>query len=459
MSDGEIRNLAWENGIIGKLENHWKRFPIRSLFCRGLATSFMSLETSKLKIRNELGEVSGNFFVLAIDDVGTYKSPPLYALRRLVLKYNKDLLSPAKFTVPGMVEHICGQKQQKEKEEIKQHLVGLIIRDEISKINAECTMNGYGQLLEFLCELYDGYIEGGKTRTYGYEGGMFAYYSMVGTSNFYFLRTLSRDFWTIGLGARDLIVNDLERRIGKWTEDFFFPTWNEEEDKVFGEVIDLMKKYRDEYIKRTIIMHDANKRWCDYEYQCLEEKKKEKDDIVKTLITKKAQNVLRLTINYAASIFSIEGRDLVITLDIMNRAIADVEEYFECAKQTLIEWYKQHDQRKEERVHSSKYDLDEFLRWMVIYGKDYGSPTEICANLNLSNSSYVKNALLNGANKNPPLLEVAVPELQLKKMYDANLISKELFERFKPKSGSYPIVFKITETGKKTVGTQKNENT
>jgi hypothetical protein len=456
MSEFDVNRVPWEEGIIGKLEEHWRRFPVRGLYPRGMATAFTSLGLRKLRIVDELGDVHANIFLLPISDVGSYKTPPLKAFRRLVVKLNRKLLAPAKFTPVGFTELCTGRKGQKDKEDVDPQTMGIIIRDEISKLNAEKGQSAFGAILAFLCELWDGWIEGYRTRTYGYEGGIQVYYSMVGTSNFHFLGTLDEDFWIIGLGARCLLVDKLKNRKGKWNEDFFFPSWSEEEERVYNEVIDMLCNLRDQSLKFVLLTPAANSAWREYEYKCEQSLKKEKDDIIKTLITKKAQNVLRLVMPYAASVMSFDKhRNLVIFPKDMKRAIDDVEEYFECAKELVDEWKRRQKKPEEHRAKRSKYDLIEFVTLMINYGNGYGSPTEIVGLTDVSNATHVKNTLLIGANKNPPWLEVVVPELMLTVRYKNGEVSKELYKRFKPKSGPDPIIFKVTPEGRKAVGLEE----
>jgi len=415
----------------------------------------VSLACSKLIIKNKIGRVYPIIFLLAIDDVSTFKTPPLMALRRAIIEIGRGLLDPPKFTPPGFVEHVCGRKKRKDMEASNPHPVGLILRDEISKMNAERTASAYASLLGFLCELWDGWIEGSQTRTYGFEGGIHTHHSMAATSNYHFLETLDEDFWLIGLGARALFVTMLERgeEATDWDEDFFFPDWDEDEEKLYSEVKVLFNKIRSRGKLYVNLGLSANERWREYDKQCRIETRKEKDKVLKTLRSKRGHHALRLAIIYSASIlgFNNDGT-MEVTLDDINRAINDVEEYFENARMLVEKWRKVRTKKEDKRQHSSKYDLMEMMTWMVKVGKGYCSPTEIKGEFFLSNVSKIKEKLDIGCNHKPAWIEELVPSGQLARYLQIDpRVDGSIYERFKPKTGSAPAIFKITEEGRKEV--------
>ena len=49
-------------------------------------------------------------------------------------------------------------------------------------------------------------------------------------------------------------------------------------------------------------------------------------------------------------------------------------------------------------------------------------------------------------------LRIAVPELMVTPYYKKGKISKDLYDRFKPRTGPSPIVFRVTEEGRRAVG-------
>lgn len=452
-SKGSMR-VAWKEGLIGKLESFWiERFPVKELYCRGLATGLGSLACSKMVIRNRIGRVYPIMFLLAIDDVSSFKTPPLMALRRAIIRIGRGLLDPPKFTPPGFVEHVCGRKKRKDMEATNPHPVGLILRDEISKLNAERTTSAYASLLGFLCELWDGWIEGSQTRTYGFEGGLHTHHSMTATSNYHFLETLDEDFWLIGLGARALFVTALERGgATDWDEDFFFPEWDEREEELYKEIKVIFNQIRSHGKPYVNLEQTANKRWREYDKQCREETRKEKDKILKTLRSKRGHLALRLAIIYSASVTSFNENMLEILLEDVDRAIKDVEEYFKNAKMLVEKWRKVKTKKEEKRGHTSKYDLMEMMTWMTKPGKGYCSPTEIKGAFFLSNVTLIKDKLEIGCAHNPAWIEEIVPEGQLVQYLklDPNVDGK-MYERFKPRRGGSPTVYKITEEGRKEV--------
>lgn len=447
--------LKWEDGIIGKLENYWmERFPVRRLFVRGLATAFVNLGCSELVIQNKIGDVLPITFLLAIDDVSSFKTPPLMGLRRLVVQLSRNLLDPAKFTVPGFVEHVCGRKKRKDMEATNPHPIGLILRDEISKLNAEKSQTGYGAILAFLCELWNGWIESASTRSYGLEGGIKTLHSMTATSNYHFLKTLEEDFWIIGVGSRASWVTKLEREgaTEEWDEDFFFRKWDEEEEILYTEVIKMWRKINNKGKLYVVLDMQANHRWLEYDKQCRSETRKEKDEIIKTLMSKRGHLALRLVIPYTASVMRFEKGMMEINLEDINRAISDVEEQFVCGKMLVEKWRKTRAEKKEDRSKTSKYDLIEMMTWMVKVGGGYCSPTEIKGAFYLSNSKFIKDKLEIGSAKNPAWIEEYVPAGLLVDYLRLGTIKVgKIFERFKPKTGSSPAIYKITEEGKNVV--------
>jgi hypothetical protein len=344
-------------------------------------------------------------------------------------------------------------------EDIKPHRTGIIIRDEISKLAVEKGQRHFAGLLEFLCELWDGHIESYRTRTFGFEGGFDVYISMISTGNDLFLKKITEDFWIIGLGARVLFVDDIEERKEKFGKYFFYSSVKKKElEQAYSEIIRMMKELKGKNLKSILWEHAAEIRWKDYEWECKQarDKLKENDSgntlVQRTLIAKKAQQVLRLAMNYAASRFSINEYGLFIRIEDIERAITDVEEYYNCAVRIVDGWERRKAQKLEERAKSSKYDLREFVTWAIVHGKDYCSPTEIGGATDCSNVSLIKKTLYIGVNKNPPWLEEVVPYLFLDNYFKEGKVSKEIYNRFKPKSGNSPAIFKVTPEGKKAVG-------
>lgn len=443
--------VRWENGIIGTLENFWKKYPVKLLWRRAQATVFTSLAIPKVELNDQLGPVKANVFAWNLTDSGGYKSPILKALRRLMVQYDKKLILPSKFTVEGLTEQCTGRNSKRDLEDIEATPIGVILRDEVSRILIEKSQKQFGNLFAFLCELWDGWIEGYRTRTYGNEGGVPVFVSMCAASNEHFLKKMEDDdFWIIGLGARINLLDDIEIPFGKYNQDFFESSVGEiidAEKEVYNRVITMIHKLKREPIYAAMIQPNATDRWVNYEYAIRTAKQVEKDKIKKAQLAKKAQHVLKLGLNYAASRLNVHLNILFIELEDINRAIADSEEFFNATMRIVRKWRGIQTERftnPPQKISAATKHLQDYMVWIATQAPEgMCSATEVQVQFIVSNvSSIIK--ILELAKKSEYLEIIAETN-------DQGKLSDEQYKRFKRAAGFTPKVYGITEKGREYV--------
>ena len=447
----DVYRLKFEDGIIGKLEEYWKIFPIKPIWLRAQGVVFTSSAISKVELNDRLGPIKGNIFVWNLTDSGGYKSPILRALRRLFVTYNKSFLLPARFTIEGLTEQCTGRHGKEGLEDIVGTPVGVILRDEVSRLIIEKGQKQYGNLFAFLCELWDGWLEGYRTRTFGSEGGIEVYISMCAASNEHFLKKMDDDdFWIIGLGARIELLDDIEIPFKKYDLSFFEDaedTIKNRENEVYNEVIVLMKQLINENIIKALIKPNAANRWIEYEYKVRQEKEIETDKIRKAQLAKKAQHVLKLAMNYAASRLNIYSNILFIDLEDLERAIADAEEFFNATMRLVRRWRNIQTQKftnPPSRIDAATKHKQDYMSWVVKKFVDgIFCATDVQVEFEASNLTKVTEVLVLCVKSK--LLEIIANQ------NEQGSLTNEQYKRFIPKAGFSPRVYKVTEEGRKYV--------
>lgn len=190
--------IPWEQGIIGEGEKTLlDRYSIPQLCARGLMTTVNSLGVRDLVLVDKMGPVRPNIWLGYIASSGTgVKTPPLVRIRRLVSKYYKAFLAPAKFTPEGFTEWVTGKEATEKRKPVPPHPYCMIIRDEGSRLLGEAKNSPHlATMKEYLSDLWDGYIEGYYTRTYQYEGNVEVFVSLALFSSPYFYELLDKMFF------------------------------------------------------------------------------------------------------------------------------------------------------------------------------------------------------------------------------------------------------------------------
>ena len=451
MSDGYCDDeVSWENGMIGKSTTAWKHYPVNETWKRLQAATFVSIFLKNVKLVNQYGPVKGNLFVFTISDSGQGKSPIIKALRRLFLMYNRKLLLPAKFTVPGLTEEMTGRTGKKENgrelEDIEARREGIIVRDEASKLISEQNQKCYDDLFAFLCEIWDGWLEESRTRTFGTEGNVEVYVSLCAGSNRQFLKKMQTDeFWTIGLGARMLFQFNIEVPFGMLSNDFFDTGKDIEcnENKAYEEIITMGQKLETLNIKLTMLNPSAEIKWKEYELKRRNEYRAERDDIRKAQLAKTAQNVLKLSLVYAASRLNVHQGVLIISLEDMERAINDVDDCFNNVNKIINVWRKTQNEKNvsnESKMSVAWQHLAEWMPWIANLKDKMCSIPEVRGHFGVANADDVKKVLTLATDCK--YLEEICNQADYREV-----LTEEQVKRFKPARGICPSVYRTTEQG------------
>ena len=440
----EFQNLKWEDGLVGTIEKTLEKYPVKKLYKRGLATAITSICIPDLKQWNEIGDVTPNHFLIIIDSSGKFKTPPFKEILNFINIFFPNLKAPARFTIEGFIEHVTGNEEKG----IDPHPCGLILRDEISRLAVEKSQKQFSGLLAFLCELWNGYIEGYRTRTYGFEGGCDAFYSFVGASNHAFLRKMDEEFWEIGLGARAEFLTNIEIKFDMYSDEFFWSSSNLVKHKVaFEKIAVMMQQIMAANLKRAYVLPDADQLWREYEYKCrqhansLLKKDPYGNEIIVTLIAKKAQKVLKLAMNYGASRMTFEDHTLHICLEDMQRAIDDEEEYYKNALEVYSKWKKVRNKKEKQlTLPKSTTKINEYLE-LAVKLEGLCSTSEVKKMLGDSNATNITKIFLDGR-------DIGLFEYYCDRFNPKKKLNVEELKRFKG-MGPIPDIFKVTEEGYK----------
>ncbi len=449
--------VAWENGLIGKGEAILTcRYTIPPLWARGIITVINSLGLRNLMFKDMMGPVRPNVWFAYIASSGAgNKTPPLRLIEdEILMNYNKELIAPSKFTPPGFTEWAQGtdgkEDGKQKRKAIPPHPHGIIIRDEASRLLGENKNSPYTvEMKEFLSELYDGKIEGNYTRQYQHEGNIRVFVSLAMASSPYFYDLLEDTFFTQGTGNRILWNTEIKQEPTK--EDphkFFFSSGCADEawDRFKIDTIENLRSL--EQIKEIgNIEQAARVLWVDYQYECrCIAAKRPKRDAYASYITKQPLNALKLAMNYAASVNSVDDSNLLwILKEDMERAVNDTKAYTENWKQVLAEWKEWIEESKRKRLQKPleerKYELTKFVKFGMTFKDKLFCITDIVKEENLRDRTAIGEILSIGVDKG--WLEVYGG------VKDPYKLTPEQTKRFKPRGGIMPTIYRITMLGEK----------
>jgi len=182
-----------------------------------------SLDRSKF-IMTKIGPLRMNVFYLMVGPSGLSNktSPLLYyaipVLHMLNSMINKDIMLPSRYSVEGMIEYLSKKQSQ-----------GCIIRDEFTSLFKDITNKKYiADGLEFISELYDGYIQKRYTKSAKIEQPKDVYVNFMAATTPYLFTVMNRSFFMQGTGNRFLYIFDNPSTVEESTaEEFFISPYRE----------------------------------------------------------------------------------------------------------------------------------------------------------------------------------------------------------------------------------------
>ncbi len=219
----EIRNYILDRGLT--VSKDW---------AEDIAISMVSTFSYNAHLYTRQGKIRPNLWFLYIGASRiAFKTLPLKAFYIPVLNYfkenhNIDLFLPTSFSFEGLVE--CLSKTQKR---------GVIIRDEFSVF-----LKGKDYLpdmMEFLSQLYDGFVQRRYTRKEKLEVAQGFYVNLIGTSTDYLYKVMKPEYFMQGLGNRFLYTlwNGEHK---KWSDDDLEPNISEDLPSDLLEKLNLLTK-------------------------------------------------------------------------------------------------------------------------------------------------------------------------------------------------------------------------
>lgn len=367
--------VEWEEGIIGKVEKFFlERFNFHPLWARGLGTTLVSAtlgNMDKFELSDEWDDVYANLFFTYIGRSGlAIKTPPIKMLKKILVDFNRDVLCPTNFNPESFAEWVegtsgkIGDKQRRKK--ISPHPINICVADEASRIlgNIKFDQNKRN-LPEFISKLWDNEIEGKYTRGMQIEGNINVYFSLLAASSKDFYRLLDKPFFTQGLGNRILWIIEQDFKPPEINPNKFF--YHYAQDNKFTElrntVVDSMRKISECY--GIWIEKPATELWAMYANKVFGDIVGMKDNEAE-YSAKVALNSLKLSMCYAASRLNIDLEKMIhIDISDMHRAIEDGKKYLKMWKLAMIQWADFSRDDNEERIKTSKYDVEKFVRLAV----------------------------------------------------------------------------------------------
>jgi hypothetical protein len=332
---------SWEQGIIAKIESFiLNRYPVGAVSARAVATSINSMGLLNAALTNKYGVVRPNIWYFNIGESGFgFKTPVIRFIRRVMNHYNSELLAVTSFTCEGMTEYITGTRGKSKGDEIPPHYSGFLVRDEFSTLLGDIYAKRYNvDMLEFLSQLWDCYLEGRYTKSYKYEGNLRVYYSAYMTGSPFFYQRLEESFFTQGLGNRPLWVIEEPPKPTKLNETFFYDVPDDpEEDALIKDIVNCLWELQK--AKYFVLAKSADQLWREHEYEM---KLKAYNDGGHSglLLMKIGYNTLKLAMNYAASYRPIHPQHGAISIPKtdMQRAINDMAIHFEMWRKAMGQW-------------------------------------------------------------------------------------------------------------------------
>ncbi len=440
--------VSWEKGIIGKWEHFFRdRFPIGPMWARALPSSLVSIALSNVVLTDKMGDVKPSLWFMYVGRSGLgYKTPPLKIIRKLIQAFNPELVAPSKFTPEGFTEYV-------KKGDTVLHFANFIIRDETSKLLGEALKFSHmNTLLEYLSELWDGWIEGYRTRKMQYEGNISVYVTFLSATSEYFFELLTEGFFRQGLGNRILWIIEIPRKPEKLDpESFFFPSGSEDEEYecLKKETLEKLKELSS--VTAVYLLPSAQLLWTEFQYELNLQVHKDKA-LAASFKIKQPLNCLKLAMVYAASISNVDwtNKTLIVDKESMKRAIDDTRTYFKMW-QKAIEWWEQVRAQKRDDLKqaSSKYELFDFIE-VALKNEGFCSIASLSGELFLPGRTKIAEVIGVGVSRG--FFEI------LNEPGSTDNLTAEQIKRFKPTRGPFPQVFKVTKKGKEANDKNKQKH-
>jgi hypothetical protein len=451
--------MSEEFDLIGEVEEFFcHRYPIPRLWARSIGISLISVALRNLEeFSDEMGQVKANVFVVYVSPSGIgCKTPPIFRIRSILNLYQPSLLAPSRFTVEGFTEHVTGKKKTDETDGQKPQEKGIIIRDELSRIFKERRKTAMEDVLEFLSELWDGHIESYRTRSYGLEGGVEVYFTLVGATTEHFLSLMDEDFFIEGLGNRILYVcqktmNGCETV--KLNPDTFFKnagSKDEEWERLRQKIVKYLVKI--EFSSDVDIRGDARRMWVDFYEEMTGRVGSISEGFERSYLIKLPLHVLKLAMIFAVSRGSVHEYIVSIYAEDMKRAIDNIGLYEKEWRQVINWWQEIKREAKDElSIKHSKYDLKKFCTYAYEKG-GLTNTKEISAEYTLPSLSQIGDVLATGVRKGFLEIVAGNQNPNYESEGERGKLTEEEYKRFKPIKGSYPQVFRLTKKGRESYG-------
>jgi hypothetical protein len=449
--DDGVKGLPWKEGIIGRTEIFMeKRFKFHPMWAKALGTILTTASlgnVDRYTFNDQFGACYANPFFIYIGRSGlAIKTPPIKMIKRMLYDYNKQLLCPTSFNPDSFAEWVEGTDGEtggkKKRKVVPPHPINVCIADEASRILGEIKAHSYQENLPtYLSKLWDGEIEGKYTRGYQSEGNLSVFFSMLAATSKDFYRLLDRAFFVQGLGNRVLwVVEDRFTPPHLDSETFFFGSSRDKEfDELAGFVVEGLRRV-DRCV--SVMMHPkGGKVWCDYTNDYFDKISKMTDDSEAEYCSKVPLNILKLSINYAASRLNKDAMGMIfIAEEDIKMAIQDTKEYFKMWKIAMQQWSDyQGGDKNEIRLKTVRYDTMLFVRY-AIDNKGIICASEVQARGNYPDRSKISEVL--SAAETVGYLE------RLNRPWNQdNLTATEFAHYKKICNGNVPVVWRVTQLG------------
>lgn len=253
-----------------------------------IATTLVSsILTRKTYVITKIGPLRLNLFTLMIGPSGMSNktAPLLYHMLPLIQRFNdlasRDILLPTRYSVEGMIEYLTDQNLNS----------GVMIRDEFTSLFKDINNKKYmADGLEFLSEMYDGYIHKRYTRSTKAQNPNNVYVNFISATTPYLFQVMQKGFFMQGTGNRKLYIYDTPDNTDEFeSEDFLIRPQREYifDDEIehwaqrlfqfsqvpigrigfeMGAAADKVTHYRNDNIRKAKEMYDSDYLNQDYSY-------------------------------------------------------------------------------------------------------------------------------------------------------------------------------------------------
>ena len=450
------KKISWENSLIGRFESFLsRRYRLDPIVARMMAVSLVSIALANLEdYADEYGQINCgiSFWWLAKSSIG--KSPPIMRLRSILKAYNPIVLAPTRrVTTAGLSEWVSGKEGKTTadgkvmRKATGPHPICYFLCDELSKYVKGMNTDFGNDLMEWHSQADDKYIEGAITRTYEYERDAVVFQVFFGAGTEYVFEKIPEAFFKQGWGNKLHFLCTTSVNVERLSDSFFIGGGRDEEFETLQSFIVEEMKTLSTF---EIGFCQASKLWLDFHYWVMLEAETTKG-FDYSYLRKLPYAVLKLATIYSANIHneSEDGHVLCVTEDMMMQAINDGLQLYK-NWMAAHEWWVQERKDKEDKEPQALTDLDKIMMWVVGVGNGYANVTEAKTVLNAANTSRVLDKMQLCCDKG--WLEVFCQAEQYVAWFREGKITKELNDRFKPRSGPISTIFKITPEGRKRYG-------